>query len=288
MTGAGLPVVRGQPAPRPGGGRWTSSAPTAGQEAEAGAVPRCAAGLPARPTTGPNPAFDWARFTALKEGDRDVRDYLAPLVGETEDGTEALLPGGAGRSWPGGGGFLEKTGRNRQRAGPCRKGERRPPGPRRARGMLRGGGPRGAGQENVLAGLPAGAVRGGPPPSPASGAGGGRTRPHRLARTGPGRPVAGRRGNCGHGSPALLCAWRRGGRTGPPWTGRWSGTPGGMTGGSPCIETVERGGWAWNCAPCSTKGSCGPTTPGPTPSPMTGRWRCTRCPLAGTPCRIWG
>ena len=86
-----------------------------------------------------------------------MRDYLAPLVGETEDGTEALLPEEQtilARRWRfSGEGWLEPA-----EGGPLPEGGAEAPRPEAGQGDLPAAGP-GAGQENVLAGLLAGAVQ---------------------------------------------------------------------------------------------------------------------------------
>lgn len=86
-----------------------------------------------------------------------MRDYLAPLVGETEDGTEALLPEEqtilARRRRFSGEGWLEPA-----EGGPLPEGGAEAPRPEAGQGDLPAAGP-GAGQENVLAGLLAGAVQ---------------------------------------------------------------------------------------------------------------------------------
>ena len=94
-----------------------------------------------------------------------MRDYLAPLVGETEDGTEALLPEEQtilARRWRfSGEGWLEPA-----EGGPLPEGGAEAPRPEAGQGDLPAAGP-GAGQENVLAGLLAGAVQEGSlPPLP--------------------------------------------------------------------------------------------------------------------------
>ena len=80
-----------------------------------------------------------------------MRDYLAPLVGETEDGTEALLPEEQtilARRWRfSGEGWLEPA-----EGGPLPEGGAEAPRPEAGQGDLPAAGP-GAGQENVLAGL---------------------------------------------------------------------------------------------------------------------------------------
>ena len=87
-----------------------------------------------------------------------MRDYLAPLVGETEDGTEALLPEEQtilARRWRfSGEGWLEPA-----EGGPLPEGGAEAPRPEAGQGDLPAAGP-GAGQENVLAELLAGAVQG--------------------------------------------------------------------------------------------------------------------------------
>ena len=84
-----------------------------------------------------------------------MRDYLAPLVGETEDGTEALLPEEqtilARRRRFSGEGWAEPA-----EGGPLSEGGVEAPRPEAGQGDPPTAGP-GAGQENVLAALLAGA-----------------------------------------------------------------------------------------------------------------------------------
>ena len=86
-----------------------------------------------------------------------MRDYLAPLVGETEDGTEALLPEEQtilARRWRfSGEGWAEPA-----EGGPLSEGGVEAPRPEAGQGDPPAAGP-GAGQENVLAGLLAGRER---------------------------------------------------------------------------------------------------------------------------------
>ena len=107
-----------------------------------------------------------------------MRDYLAPLVGETEDGTEALLPEEqtilARRRRFSGEGWLEPA-----EGGPLPEGGAEAPRPQAGQGDLPAAGP-GAGQENVLAGLLAGAVQEDPPLPRGQGVG---ELSHRLAWT---------------------------------------------------------------------------------------------------------
>lgn len=151
-----------------------------------------------------------------------MRDYLAPLVGETEDGTEALLPEEQtilARRWRfSGEGWLEPA-----EGGPLPEGGAEAPRPEAGQGDPPAAGP-GAGQENVLAGLLAGAVQEDRLPPLPRGQGGGRTVPPPGADC-PGRPVAGRRGNCGHSSPALPCAWGEGDGLDRPGPGGGAGRP---------------------------------------------------------------
>ena len=109
-----------------------------------------------------------------------MRDYLAPLVGETEDGTEALLPEEQtilARRWRfSGEGWLEPA-----EGGPLPEGEAEAPRPEAGQGDPPAAGP-GAGQENVLAGLLAGAAQEGRLPLLPRGQGVGELS-HRLART---------------------------------------------------------------------------------------------------------
>ena len=109
-----------------------------------------------------------------------MRDYLAPLVGETEDGTEALLPEEqtilARRRRFSGEGWLEPA-----EGGPLPEGGAEAPRPEAGQGDPPAAGP-GAGQENVLAGLLAGAVQEDRLPPLPRGQGVGELS-HRLART---------------------------------------------------------------------------------------------------------
>ncbi len=109
-----------------------------------------------------------------------MRDYLAPLVGETEDGTEALLPEEqtilARRRRFSGEDRAEPT-----EGGPLPEGGAEAPRSEASQGDLPAAGP-GAGQENVLAGLLAGAVQEDRLPPLPRGQGVGELS-HRLART---------------------------------------------------------------------------------------------------------
>ena len=109
-----------------------------------------------------------------------MRDYLAPLVGETEDGTEALLPEEqtilARRRRFSGEDRAEPT-----EGGPLPEGGAEAPRSEAGQGDLPAAGP-GAGQENVLAGLLAGAVQEDRLPPLPRGQGVGELS-HRLART---------------------------------------------------------------------------------------------------------
>ena len=153
-----------------------------------------------------------------------MRDYLAPLVGETEDGTEALLPEEqtilARRRRFSGEDRAEPT-----EGGPLPEGGAEAPRSEASQGDLPAAGP-GAGQENVLAGLLAGAVQEGSLPPRPRGQGAGRnwSQPPGAALPRPsGGWQAGER--AGDGSPALLCAWGEGDGLGRPGPGGGAGRP---------------------------------------------------------------
>ncbi len=184
-----------------------------------------------------------------------MRDH-GPLVGRRKTGRRPLLPEEQtilARA----GGFLEKTGRNRRRAAPAGRGSRHL-GPRRARGISRRR-PRCRTGRMFLAELLAGAAQEDRLPPLPRGQGVGELS-HRLARTAQAvRWLAGRRGNCGQRFPCLPCLGR--GRTGPPWTGRWSGTPGGMTGGSPVLRPWRERRMGMELRPMQYKGFVWPHNP---------------------------